>query len=141
MQLGAGTEPGRDAAVDLTPWAAFVVGHHPYAIQALLENWWEFHRGGPLDPSDVEGPDLFDLIDELKRALHILLLDGKLGLVYVEYLRALDRFVSACRDVAAPTNGNDRIVWSSEQPPGGKSWEELIDLSAHLVVDSENMAC
>jgi hypothetical protein len=94
--------------------------------------------GQPLDPSEVEGPDLFDLRVELEKALRILSLDRKLdGAVYVDYRRALDRFVSACRDVAAPTNGNDQIDWSSEQPPGGKCWEDLIDLSAYLVdVDS-----
>ena len=141
MQQGAGTQPDRDAAVDRRPWAAYVVGHHPYALQALLENWWEFHQGSPLDPGEGEGPDLFDLRDELEKALRILLLDRKLdGAVYVDYRRALDRFVSACRDVAAPTTGNDRIDWSSEQPPGGKSWEDLIDLSAYLVVvDSERL--
>jgi hypothetical protein len=131
---GAGTQPERDAAVDRRPWAAYVVAHHPYALQALVKNWWEFHQGSPLDPSEVEGPDLFDLRDELEKALRILLLDRKLdGAVYVDYRRALDRFVSACRDVAAPTNGNDRIDWSSQQPPGGKYWEDLIDLSAYLV--------
>ena len=141
VQQGAGTQPNGDAAVDRRPWAAYVVGHHPYALQALLENWWEFHRGSPLDPSEVEGPDVFHLRDELEKALRILLLDRKLdGAVFVDYRRALDRFVSACRDVAAPTNGNDRIDWSSEQPPGGKSWEDLIDLSAYLVVvDSERL--
>jgi hypothetical protein len=140
MQQGAGTQPVRDAAVDRRPWAAYVLGHRPYALQAVLENWWEFHQGSPLDPSEVEGPDLFDLRDELEKALRILLLDRKLdGAVYVDYRRALDRFVSACRDVAAPTNGNDRIDWSSEQPPGGKSWEDLIDLSAYLVVDSDTL--
>jgi hypothetical protein len=138
MEQVAGTQPERNAAVDREPWAAYVVGHHPYAIQALLENWWEFHQGSPLDPSEVEGPDLFDLIDELEKALRILLLDRKLGLVYVEYRKALDKFVSACRAVAALTNGNDRIDWSSEQPPGGKSWADLIDLSAYLV-DSEKL--
>jgi hypothetical protein len=139
-QQGAGTQPDQDAAVDRRPWAAYIIGHHPYALGALLENWWEFHQGSPLDPNEVEGPDLFDLIDELEKALRVLLLDGKLhGAVYVDYRRALDRFVSACRDVAAPTNGNDRIDWSSQQPPGGKYWEDLIDLSAHLVVDSERL--
>jgi hypothetical protein len=139
MQQRAGTEPERDASVDRKPWAAYVIGHHPYALEALRANWWEFHQGGPLDPSEVEGPDLFNLRDELEKALRILLLDRKLdGAVYVDYRRALDRFVSACRDVAAPTNGNDRIDWSSEQPPGGKSWDDLIDLSAYLV-DSERL--
>jgi hypothetical protein len=139
MQQGAGTQPERDAEVDRRPWAAYVVGHHPFALKAVLANWWEFEQGRLLDPSEVEDPDFFDVREELEEALRILLLDGKLGAVYVDYRRALDRFVSACRAVAAPTNGTDRIDWSSEQPTGGKPWEDLIDLSAYLVVGSEKL--
>jgi hypothetical protein len=135
MQQEAGTQPNWDAAVDRRPWAAYVVGHHPYALKAVLANWWEFEQKTLLDPSQVEDPDFYDVSEELEAALRILLLDGKLdGAVYADYRRALDKFVAVCRTVAAPTNGN-RIDWSSEQPTGGKPWEVLIRLSAYLVVD------
>jgi hypothetical protein len=140
MQQGAGIQPDPDAAVDLRPWAAYAVGCNPHALKAVLANWWEFEQGRLLDPSEVEDPDFFEVREELEEALRILLLDGKLnGAVYADYRRALDRFVSVCRAVVAPTKPNDRNGWSSEPPTGGKPWEDLIDLSAYLVVGSEKL--
>src|SRR5689334_15891048 len=91
-------EPGTAKETALRPWAAYVVGHHPYSIRGSQEILWQ----GFLDEFEPEDQQRrYDSIiaefEELDRALEILAdTDQVKPSELVRYQRASGRFEERC---------------------------------------------
>ena len=120
-----------DAAMDLKPWAAYVVGHHPHSIAMRVELIWQAWRAGDREPDpgwltavSTEMNELDPALRELARAGHFQ--QGPL----LEFSHAWERFARQYEDFL------DTAAWSVPADwahPGYDALQRMLELLAGLV--------
>jgi hypothetical protein len=145
---GMGTGRNVDE-LDLLPWAAYVVGHHP----ASLMVWHRVHAGVVKDPSvrssDRVAARIDAAIDELKEALRVLADAGRVDPGALDRFREpLERFVRIHGDIVQQGENpfhEPRYALGFEFEPGevltlGEiELDELSDLSAALIAAGDEL--
>jgi hypothetical protein len=117
---------------DLTFWAAYVVGHHPYSLQMWLENLWTNLRVGDyahdppiLDSLQAELPEMDDALD---------LLADKGQLMAGQLLPFQRAWEEARRRAEETLDRCYELVPEDGFVPGDVAWDELQQLQGGLLL-------
>jgi hypothetical protein len=123
--------------LDLKPWAAYVVGHHPYRCRIEQERNWQkvVWHGETLDCRDW--CDLETGVEQIDEALRVLAKGGQVdAAVLVELHRAKDAFVCICKDQQLSTPAHDL---DASAPFGATEWFRMLDFSEHLLTSRDEL--
>src|SRR5262249_13539362 len=126
-----------NADVDLEPWAAYVVGHHPHSLRLCQENLWNEFVHGSLAWSAEDWQKVWTEINELEEALRLLTLGDRVNAaMLVELHRSIDHFGAICREIAASPEEADTSV---PRAPGYWDWRDAVQFSARVVTSSPEL--
>src|SRR4051794_35651648 len=134
---------GVDAGSDLGPWAAYVVGRHPYALAGWhTESWAMRESGSILDRGHLYGAP--QELEELDEALTILACQGRVDSAVLDsYRRSLGRFVATSKEIYEnsenPLYGSEEIDWEAEAAPSNPDLLIMMMDQSKLITGPEEL--
>jgi hypothetical protein len=121
--------------LDVRPWAAYIVGHHPYSLRRRYADLRESKL--LVKPSArLERKGIAVEIQELNAALRELALDGQTDpQASLEFHRAKDEYVAFCQQVTKPT----QMRYDASESPGDSEWRYMVAFSKKVVATTEEL--
>jgi hypothetical protein len=124
-------------AVDLRPWAAYVIGNHPQSLRLRQEIRWTITGWPPAAVGPEYSARFWVEVDELRRALRTLALADRVRPgVLVELHRAIDDFASVFREMVEAL---EQAAPEQPSPPGLEDWREVESLAGSVLVTSPEL--
>src|SRR4051812_44127191 len=109
-----------EAEFDLGPWAAYVVGRHPYALAGWHTESWSMMRESGTIPDRGSRYGAPQELEELDEAVKILARQGRVDSAVLDsFHRSMGRFVAVSKTIHEnsenPLSGSEEVDWDAEQ--------------------------
>ena len=123
--------------IDRKPWAAYTLGHHPYALGIWHEHRWFEIASDSYDAQGASGGSPTTELRELREALHILAsLPQVRGDVLEKLLKTMTRLEGTFGELAeSPEMADPETSWA----PGHFEWQYVVEVSARCDWPSEEL--